>query len=271
MMPHESALYFLANLALFGLVLFSWAHLFRRGPVTSRAHVVGLSLFLSCQGIGLLWSGIRLEPWAFAHLYLSTMLFTEAVILLSILVARLTRQTSVMPIVLTLAFPVHSCALLLLRPPTIETLQISPFARSPWYLLQLLAALAAFGAYACSGAGAIGYLVASLAHPHNSLSNWPSAEDCQIYTKGALAISFPLLSGALIAGALWGQLAWGSYWSWRQDQVWLLVVWLILTMSLHARSMRNWQGKPLALLTLLGLILALLALPALAHGLVSMG
>jgi ABC-type transport system involved in cytochrome c biogenesis permease subunit len=161
------------------------------------------------------------------------MLFTEAVILLSILVARLTRQTSVMPIVLTLAFAVHSYALLLLRPPTFETLQISPFARSPWYLLHLLAALAAFGAYACAGAGAIGYLVASLAHRR--------------------------------------KLAWGSYWSWRQGQVWLLVVWLILTMSLHARSMRNWQGKPLALLTLLGLILAVLALPALAHGLVSIG
>ena len=233
--------------------------------------MVTLWLFLACQGIGLLWSGMRLEPCAFAHPYLSAMLFTEAILLVSLLVERLTRQTGVMPIVVTVAFLVHSYAILLVLPLTVASLQISPFARSPWYLPHLLTAVAAFGAYTCAGAGAIGYVVASLAERRKSDSNWPSSGECQAYTQGALAISFPLLSGALITGALWGQLAWGIYWSWSQPEAWVLVVWLILTMSLHLRNMRRWQGKPLALLTLLGFTLAVLTLSALGHGLVYTG
>ena len=266
-MPDESALYFVANLILFALLLLCWTHLFRPNWLPDRMLLGTLLLFLSCQGMALLWSGLRLEPWAFAHPYLSTMFLIEATLLVYRLLERLLKQRGVGPFVLTLAFVIHAYVILFIPPPIEETLQISPFLRSPWHLLHLLSAMVAYGAYTCAGGGAIGYLMAGLLARSRFAPGLPSTQDCQMFTRRALVIGFPWLSSSLVTGALWAQLAWGSYWSWRAEEVWLLIVWLVLTMTLHARTRPGWQSRPLALLSLLGFVLALLSLPLLGQGL----
>jgi ABC-type transport system involved in cytochrome c biogenesis permease subunit len=267
MIPHESALYLAANLVLFALLLLYWAYVFRPRWVTDRMLLVALLLFLTCQGMALLWSGLRLGPWVIAHRYVSTMFLIEAIVLVYLLLERLSSQRGQGAFVLTLAFVIHTYVILLIAPPIEATLQISPFVRSPWYLLHLLCALVAYGAYICAGGGAIGYFVTRLLTRSRFAPQLPSRQDCQILTRRALVIGFPWLSGSIITGALWSQLAWGNYWSWRPEEIWLLIVWLVLTLTLHARTTPGWQGRPLALLSLLGFILTVLSLPLLGQGL----
>jgi ABC-type transport system involved in cytochrome c biogenesis permease subunit len=267
MTTDESTLYFVANLILFALLLLYWAHLLRPKWVTDRMSLGALLLFLSCQGMALLWSGLRLGPWVFAHRYLSAMFLIEAIVLVYLLLERLLGQRGQGAFVLTLAFVIHTYVILLISPPIEPTLQISPFVRNPWHLLHLLSAVVAYGAYTCAGAGAIGYFVARFLTRSRLAPRLPSRQDCQVFTRRALVLGFPWLSGSLVTGAIWAQLAWGSYWSWRPDEVWLLVVWLILAMTLHARTMPGWQGRPLVLLALLGFTLALLSLAFLGQGL----
>ncbi len=266
-MATESTLYFVANLILFALLLLYWAFLFRPNWIPDRMLLGTLLLFLGCQGIALLWSGLRLGPWAFALPYLRVMFLIETVVLVYLLLEWLLKQRGAGAFILTLAFIIHAYVILAIPPPVERSLQISPFVRSPWHLLHLLSALIAYGAYTCAGGGTIGYFVARFLTRTRFAPRFPSTQDCEMFTRRALVIGFPWLSGSLLTGALWAQLAWGSYWTWRLEEIWLLIVWLILTMTLHVRTVRAWQGRPLALLSLLGFTLALLSLPLLGRGL----
>jgi len=57
--------------------------------------------------------------------------------------------------------------------------------------------------------------------------------DRTAYRCMALALIFDTL--AILAGAIWAQDAWGRYWSWDTLEVWSLVTWLSIALTLHVR------------------------------------
>ena len=59
----------------------------------------------------------------------------------------------------------------------------------------------------------------------------------------AILIAFPLDTMVIILGALWADVAWGSYWSWDPKEPASLFTWLIYGAYLHARVVRGWHGK----------------------------
>ena len=63
---------------------------------------------------------------------------------------------------------------------------------------------------------------------------------------------FLFLSIGIITGAVWANQAWGRYWGWDPKETWSLVTWLIYATLLHARLMRGWQGKRIAVLSCVG-------------------
>jgi cytochrome c-type biogenesis protein CcsB len=69
-----------------------------------------------------------------------------------------------------------------------------------------------------------------------------------------IGLGFPLLTIGIIAGAVWANEAWGSYWSWDPKETWALITWLIFAAYLHARITRGWQGRRPAILAATGLI-----------------
>jgi len=71
----------------------------------------------------------------------------------------------------------------------------------------------------------------------------------------AVSFGYPLYTvGALFAGAIWAEQAWGSFWSWDPKEVGALLVWLFYSAVLHARYNRDWQGEKLAILSIIGTI-----------------
>jgi cytochrome c-type biogenesis protein CcsB len=69
-----------------------------------------------------------------------------------------------------------------------------------------------------------------------------------------IGLGFPLLTIGIIAGAVWANEAWGSYWSWDPKETWALITWLVFAAYLHTRITRSWQGKGPAILASLGFI-----------------
>jgi cytochrome c-type biogenesis protein CcsB len=63
-----------------------------------------------------------------------------------------------------------------------------------------------------------------------------------------IGLGFPLLTIGIIAGAVWANEAWGSYWSWDPKETWALITWLVFAAYLHSRITRGWQGRKPALL-----------------------
>ncbi len=71
----------------------------------------------------------------------------------------------------------------------------------------------------------------------------------------SVAIGYPLYTvGALFAGAIWAEQAWGNWWSWDPKEVGALIIWLFYTGFLHARYQREWKGARAAVLIVLGMI-----------------
>jgi cytochrome c-type biogenesis protein CcsB len=107
-------------------------------------------------------------------------------------------------------------------------------------------------------AGIVCGLFASLAWEvlqgkHDSIANslpQPDTLDALIYKT--VAVSFPLLTLMIIAGAYWANRTWGTYWSWDPKEDWALITWLTYAGYLHMRLTRGWRGRRSAYFAIIG-------------------
>ena len=67
-----------------------------------------------------------------------------------------------------------------------------------------------------------------------------------------IGLGFPFLTIGIIAGGIWANEAWGSYWSWDPKETWALITWIVFATYLHARITKGWQGRKTAILGTIG-------------------
>lgn len=80
------------------------------------------------------------------------------------------------------------------------------------------------------------------------------AETLDNISYRVIGLGFPLLTIGIIAGAVWANEAWGSYWSWDPKETWALITWLVFAAYLHSRITRGWQGRRPAILAATGFV-----------------
>ena len=73
-----------------------------------------------------------------------------------------------------------------------------------------------------------------------------------------IGLGFPFLTIGIIAGGVWANEAWGSYWSWDPKETWALITWIVFATYLHARITKEWDGKKTAILGSLGFFVILI-------------
>jgi cytochrome c-type biogenesis protein CcsB len=89
------------------------------------------------------------------------------------------------------------------------------------------------------------------------LRGFPPAKILDDINYRAIAVGFPFLSVGIITGAIWADVAWGSYWSWDPKETWSLITWLVYATFLHSRFTRGWVGQRSAVLSVLGFVAVL--------------
>jgi cytochrome c-type biogenesis protein CcsB len=109
-------------------------------------------------------------------------------------------------------------------------------------------AIVAYGGFAVAFAAALLYLIGSW----TASSRLPRAELLDEISYRAVVIGFPFLTLVIVLGAVWANVAWGSYWSWDPKETASLVTWLIYGAYLHARLVRGWRGSRAAWLLVFG-------------------
>ena len=77
----------------------------------------------------------------------------------------------------------------------------------------------------------------------HSIDNW---------SYRIIGLGFPFLTVGIIAGGVWANEAWGSYWSWDPKETWALITWIIFATYLHSRITKGWAGKKTAILGSVG-------------------
>jgi cytochrome c-type biogenesis protein CcsB len=101
----------------------------------------------------------------------------------------------------------------------------------------------------------------------------PSLETLDELNYKCLQYGFPLLTAAIITGAIWSEYAVGSYWEWKHRQVWSLITWFLYAALLHGRLTAGWRGRKAAILsgvafiTLIGSFIIINVISGGAHGL----
>jgi len=134
----------------------------------------------------------------------------------------------------------------------------SPVLDSLWLQLHVLTLAMAYGALGAAAScgllhltqGWLGRLSRGIYHVEPQ-----GLEDLTLW---AMSLGFPWLTVAMIAGMIWAEMAWGIYWNWEPKEVLTLATWVICLIYLHARTIRGWRGRPLALLVVLSLLLAII-------------
>ena len=109
-------------------------------------------------------------------------------------------------------------------------------------------AIIAYGTFSVSFAAAVLYLI----QPEGGRRPLPRPELLDEISYRAVVIGFPFMTLVIVLGAVWAQVAWGSYWSWDPKETASLFTWLLYGAYLHARVVRGWRGKRAAWLLVAG-------------------
>ena len=125
---------------------------------------------------------------------------------------------------------------------------VAPTLRSWWLPVHVILAGAGEAAFAVAFAAAVLRLFAS-GRPGGLL---PAADKLEDVECRAVTLGYPLFTaGALVAGALWAEQAWGAWWNWEPKQICSLIVFLLATAYLYARHGRGWRGARASVLAIL--------------------
>ncbi|GAA1844955.1 c-type cytochrome biogenesis protein CcsB [Asanoa iriomotensis] len=75
------------------------------------------------------------------------------------------------------------------------------------------------------------------------------------------AFAFPIWTfGALIAGPIWAEAAWGRYWGWDPKEVWAFISWIVYAGYLHARATPSVKKTTATWIAVLGFLTMLMNL-----------
>ncbi|MGZ8502357.1 MAG: cytochrome c biogenesis protein CcsA, partial [Candidatus Limnocylindrales bacterium] len=132
-------------------------------------------------------------------------------------------------------------------PATIEPL-VPALQNNLLLTVHVAVAIVAYGSFSIAFATAILFLI----QPAGGRWGLPKPAVLDEIGYKAVVIGFPFMAATLVLGAIWADVAWGSYWSWDPKETASLVTWLIYATYLHARVIRGWTGTRAAILLLIG-------------------
>ncbi len=125
-----------------------------------------------------------------------------------------------------------------------EVKRLPPTLQSSWLVVHILFAKLTVASMAIAAAIAVVFLLKERGGEGPEwLVRLPSPDVLDDYGYRLVAFGFIALSNMIIAGAIWANASWGSYWSWDPTETWSLVVWFVYGLYLHGRVTFRWRGR----------------------------
>ena len=144
-----------------------------------------------------------------------------------------------------------------------------PALQSYWLKIHVTSMMASSGILVSSFVFAALYLakdrsanIKSWLHGTAAAARLPSLETLDRLTFRAILLGFPIWTFGTMAGAIWGEHAWGRWWGWDPKETWAAITWIIYAIYLHAHTLRAWRGRRTALIATAGFVSILITLYA---------
>jgi len=140
-----------------------------------------------------------------------------------------------------------------------EAAELMPALKDVWLLIHVTVAILAVALFTIAFSVGIVYLVklrreAAPAGGRMFMESLPSAATLERTAYGLNMVGFILWTFTLVAGAIWAQKAWGSYWTWDPKEVWTFVVWVVYAAYMHARATAGWEPRKATWIALAGFV-----------------
>ena len=139
----------------------------------------------------------------------------------------------------------------------VDVKPLPPALQSYWLIIHVFVATLATALFAIGAGLSIAQLVQ--ARRESGKSEWlkglqtlPNAERLENLAYRVVVVGFVFVTFTVIAGSIWAEKAWGSYWGWDTKEVWTFIIWVLFAGYIHARATRGWRGSRSAWLALVG-------------------
>jgi cytochrome c-type biogenesis protein CcsB len=129
-----------------------------------------------------------------------------------------------------------------------------PALQSNWLTSHVITCFLGYASFTVAfGCGLIYFLKEHVPARHKEFGErLPAAETLDEMIYRSVALGFVFLTIGIMTGSVWAHYAWGSYWSWDPKETWSLITWIIYAAMLHARFVRDWRGRRLAFMAVIG-------------------
>tara|TARA_B100000475_G_scaffold183910_1_gene151889 strand:- start:44 stop:931 length:888 start_codon:yes stop_codon:yes gene_type:complete len=243
-----------------------WACIrFPQLPVISNLCWLGVvsSNFLLFLILGLRW--IISGYFPLSNLYESLLFLDWCLLFILIIAEAKTRTKLVGAVILPITFLIISFASLILPTQMQEASPLVPALQSNWLMMHVSMMMLSYATLILGSLLSILFLVIQkittvkseilLAKQNITQSKVQLLENIDTWSYRTIGLGFPFLTIGIIAGAVWANEAWGSYWSWDPKETWALITWLIFAAYIHARLTKGWVGEKAALLGSIGFVI----------------
>jgi len=233
-------------------LLFTIYSAFDRNRLGIAATLVFLVAFvLHTAGVGARWWVMAHPPFSTMYEYALSMAWMVAFSFI-LFMARY-RRVSLGVVVSPMLVIVLVIASLL---PKEASKQLMPALQSYWFYIHVTLAALSEGAFILAAGAGVIYLIKG----RREDGPLPGRDFLEELISRSIRIGYPLFTvGALFAGAIWAQRAWGAFWSWDPKETGSLVIWLFYTLVLHQNVRGRWRGRKLALLSIVGLVIIIVS------------
>jgi cytochrome c-type biogenesis protein CcsB len=220
-------------------------------PISAIAGALAI-IATGSLGVALITRAIVVGRGPWGNLYEFTISFAFGICAAAIVFERKQR----LPALSTIAYGVALALLAYATTLPNAVVDLVPALQHPFLLtIHVGMAMLSYGIFAFAFAAGVAYL---LQGDTDRFSWLPPAKRLDLVAFRAVTVAFPLFAGMLILGSIWASIAWSRFWGWDPKETSALATWLIYAVYLHARSQRGWQGRPAALLLVIGFVAVLL-------------
>ncbi len=236
----------------FSATILSIVELFKGSKATSRA-----ILIVAVVGFGMHTGSIIFRYIDAGHLPISSLheassFFSWCIVLIFFFLEYHYRLDLLGPFTMPIVFILMLSSSMLPK----EIKPLSPVLQSYWLGIHTFLAFLGNAAFAMAFGIGIMYLIQEHHLKSKRLNGLfqrlPNLQILDEVNYKLITIGFPLLTLAIITGAIWAESAWGSYWRWDPKEVWSLITWFIYALVLHVRLTVGWRGRKAALLSIVG-------------------
>lgn len=145
----------------------------------------------------------------------------------------------------------------------VDVAPLVPALHSVWFIIHIIAACISGAAFNIAAITSILYLVRESAAQKAAakgvevvgyVAKLPTAKRLDLISYRLIAFAVPLWTFTIVAGSIWAQYAWGRFWNWDPKETWSFITWIIYVAYLHARATAGWRGRPVAIISLIGVV-----------------